>query len=62
MSDTVSIPKDEYNELQLFKRLVVNNLIDNVDDEEIKEIEADRKTKLLKEEDAKSKYPEFFEK
>ncbi|MFW6014525.1 MAG: hypothetical protein ACOCQG_05090 [Candidatus Nanoarchaeia archaeon] len=62
MSDIVSIPKDEYNELQLYKRLVVNNLIDNFDDEEIKKIEADRKTKLLKEEDAKKKYPEFFEK
>ncbi|MGM5488711.1 MAG: hypothetical protein ACQESG_07205 [Nanobdellota archaeon] len=61
MSDTVSIPKDEYTELQLYKKLVENNLSDDVDDEEIGKIEEGRKSKLYTEKEAQQKYPEFFE-
>lgn len=44
---TVSIPKEEYDELIFFKKLVENNLTEDVAEEELKLIEEARKEKSM---------------
>lgn len=44
---TVSIPKEEYEELIFFKKLVENNLTEDIASEELRLIEEARKEKSL---------------
>ena len=44
---TISIPKEEYDELIFFKKLVENNLTEDVTEEELTLIEEARKEKSI---------------
>ncbi len=50
-SPTVSIPKEEYEELIFFKKLVENNLTEDIASEELRLIEEARKEKSLSKEE-----------
>ena len=47
MSGTISIPKEKYEELVFFKKLVENNLTEDIAEEEMKLIEEARKEKSM---------------
>lgn len=57
METTVTISSKEYEELKLFKKLVENNLKDELSEEELKTIEKARKEKGMSEEDFLKKHP-----
>jgi len=48
---TISIPKEEYKELLFFKKLVENNLTEDIAAEELRLIEEARKEKSLSKEE-----------
>ena len=48
---SVSIPKEEYEELVFFKKLVENNLTEDIAEEEMKLIEEARKEKSMSKEE-----------
>lgn len=52
---TVSIQKEEYEELVFFKRLVENNLTEDIAEEEMKLIDEARKEKSMGKEEFLSK-------
>ena len=60
MEEIVSISKKEYQELQVFKKLVINNLLEEIAPKELAKIEKARKSKLISEEEAEKRYPSFF--
>ena len=51
MSETVTISKEEYIELRLFKKLVENKLSEELADEELKLVEGARKEKSMTKEE-----------
>ena len=48
---SVSIPKEEYEELVFFKKLVENNITEDIAEEEMKLIEEARKEKSMSKEE-----------
>jgi hypothetical protein len=60
MSEAVSVPREEYEELKFFKKLVENNLSDELSENDMKTIAKAQKSRLLTEKEARKQYPGFF--